>query len=85
MMARGRALVATSVGGVPEMIEDHVSGLLVPPNDVDALTIALETLVAAPRLQHSLGRAARERASRLFTADRQISEMLDTFQEVFSS
>lgn len=85
MMARGRALVATSVGGVPEMIEDRVSGLLVPPDDVGAMSIALETLVAAPHLQDRLGRAARERASRLFTADRQISEMLDTFQEVFSS
>jgi glycosyltransferase involved in cell wall biosynthesis len=78
-------LVATSVGGVPEMIEDRVSGLLVPPNDVGALSIALETLVTAPRLQDTLGRAARERASRLFAADRQISEMLDTFQEVFSN
>jgi len=85
MMAHGRAVVATRVGGVPEMIEDCVSGLLVPPNDVDALANALETVVAAPPLQDTLGRAARERASRLFTAERQISEMLYMFQNVFSS
>ena len=85
MMARGRAVVATGVGGVPEMIEHGVSGLLVPPNDIDALANALETVVAAPHLQDALGRAARERASRLFTAERQISEMLNTFQDIFST
>jgi glycosyltransferase involved in cell wall biosynthesis len=83
MMARGRAVVATRVGGVPEMIEDRVSGMLVPSNDVDALAAALARLVDAPLVQASLGRAAQERATQMFSADRQISEMLDTFQDVF--
>ena len=83
MMARGRAVVATRVGGVPEMIEDGVSGLLVEAHSVDALANALEKVVNAPSLRDSLGRAARERVSSLFTAERQISEMLQTFQEVF--
>jgi glycosyltransferase involved in cell wall biosynthesis len=84
MMARGCAVVATRAGGIPEVIEDSVSGLLVPPNDVNALADALTRVLASPALQRDLGRAARLRASQLFTAERQVAEMLDTFQDVFS-
>ena len=85
MMVRGRPVVATRVGGIPEVIEDGVSGLLVPPNDVNALAEALTTVLASPELQRSFGRAGQHRASQMFTAERQISEMLDTFESVFST
>jgi glycosyltransferase involved in cell wall biosynthesis len=84
MMARGRAVIATRVGGVPEMIEHGVSGWLVPPNDAAALAEAIATVASSPVLQANLGRAARERASRLFTADEQIRQLLDTFESAFS-
>jgi glycosyltransferase involved in cell wall biosynthesis len=84
MMVRGRAVVASRVGAIPEIIEHGVSGLLVPPRDAGALADALTTVLSSPELQTNLGRAARRRASSLFTAERQISEMLDTFQDVFS-
>jgi glycosyltransferase involved in cell wall biosynthesis len=83
MMVRGRAVVASSVGGVPEVIEDGVSGILVAPNDVDALAKAITRVLASQSEQDALGTAARARASRLFTAERQISAMLETFQDVF--
>jgi glycosyltransferase involved in cell wall biosynthesis len=85
MMARGSAVVASRVGGIPEVIEDSVSGLLVPPNDVDALADALTRVLASPQLQNDLGREARRRASETFTAERQVSEMLATFQEAFTT
>lgn len=84
MMARGRTVIATRVGGVPEMIEHGVSGLLVPPNDVTALAEAIATVAGSPVLQDNLGRAARERASRLFTADEQIRQLLETFESALS-
>jgi glycosyltransferase involved in cell wall biosynthesis len=65
------------------MIEDGVSGLLVEPNDPDALAKAIERVVSSRALRDTLGRAARERVANLFTAERQISEMLVTFQDVF--
>ena len=83
MMARARAVVATRVGGVPEMIENDVSGILVPGADVDALAAALGRVLASPELQDSLGRAAQERASRLFTAKQQIEQLLGAFEDVF--
>lgn len=85
MMVRGRPVVATRVGGIPEIIEDGVSGLLVPPSNVSALAEALTRVLGSPQLQNDLGRAAQQRASRLFTAERQVSEMLDTFRDVFST
>lgn len=83
MMARGRAVVATRVGGVPEVIEDGVSGLLVSGGDIDALARAIARLLDSPNLRNTLGRAAQERASRLFTANRQIEELLGTFEDAF--
>ncbi len=60
-MAAGKAIVATRVGGIPELIEDRVQGLLVPPGNVDALAGAIRDLLRDPRLREELGRRARER------------------------
>jgi glycosyltransferase involved in cell wall biosynthesis len=56
----GATIVATSVGGVPQVITDGVNGLLVPPGDPDALANAVARLVDDPALADRLGRAARE-------------------------
>jgi glycosyltransferase involved in cell wall biosynthesis len=82
MMARGRAVIATRVGGIPEIIESDVSGVLVPPNDIDSLAAAMTRVLSSEKLQRDLGEQAIFRA-RLFSFDRQISEMLATFQDVF--
>ncbi|MBI4003951.1 MAG: glycosyltransferase [Candidatus Omnitrophica bacterium] len=60
-MAAGCPIVATAVGGVPELITDHETGLLVPPGDVDALAEAIATLCADRVLAARLGQAAKER------------------------
>jgi glycosyltransferase involved in cell wall biosynthesis len=60
-MAAGKAIVATRVGGVSELIEDRAQGLLVPPRDVNALACAIGELLRDPRLREELGRRARER------------------------
>ncbi len=67
---RGLPIVATRVGGVPELLEDAVSGMLVPPADPGALACALVAcLVDTPRAR-SLGRHAAERARRLFAPEK---------------
>lgn len=52
-------VVGTAVDGVPEMFTDTVSGLLVPPGDMDALTRALDTLISDPALRRKMGDAGR--------------------------
>jgi glycosyltransferase involved in cell wall biosynthesis len=61
--------VSTRVGGIPEVVEDGVSGVLVPFGDVDGLAKALNKLIAEPEQRAALGRAARRRALEHFSAD----------------
>ena len=61
--------VATRVGGIPEVVADGVTGILVPFGDVDALARAVETLIADPAHRAELGRAARQRALKFFSAE----------------
>ena len=58
-MAAGCAVVATSVGGVPDVVEAEVSGLLVPSRDAEALGAALVRLASAPELRATMGAAGR--------------------------
>jgi glycosyltransferase involved in cell wall biosynthesis len=61
--------ISTRVGGIPEVVEDGRSGLLVPPGDVDALAGALEALIHDEPRRRALGRAAEARARERFSAD----------------
>jgi glycosyltransferase involved in cell wall biosynthesis len=63
-MAAGRPVVATRVGGVPEIVADGVTGRLVEPDRADALAMALEALLADRPLAQRLGRAAADFAAR---------------------
>jgi glycosyltransferase involved in cell wall biosynthesis len=60
--AFGKPVVATAVGGIPEMIEDGRTGCLVPPRDTARLADAVVRLLNDPELRHEMGRRAREKA-----------------------
>lgn len=68
-MASHLPVVSTTVTGIPEMVENEVSGLLVEPADESALAAAIARLSADPELRRQMGQAGRERAERLFTFD----------------
>jgi alpha-maltose-1-phosphate synthase len=61
-MACGCAVVASAVGGIPEVVADGVTGLLVPPGDEAALAAAVNALIRHPGRAASLGARGRERA-----------------------
>ena len=63
-MAAGLPVVATRIPGYVEVVEDGVTGILVPPNDADAVAGACERILADPSLAGRLGAAAAERARR---------------------
>jgi glycosyltransferase involved in cell wall biosynthesis len=69
-MAAGLPIVGAAVGGIPELVEDGVNGLLFTPGDVDALAGHLDELLSDVELRARMGRASRERAERLFDVSR---------------
>ncbi|HOY66940.1 MAG TPA: glycosyltransferase family 4 protein [Candidatus Ozemobacteraceae bacterium] len=68
-MATGKPVVATTVGVIPEIVQDGAQGLLVPPRDPIALAGALRNLVTNPLLRNRMGRAARDHAVANFNLD----------------
>ena len=68
-MSFGCPSVATHVGGIPEVVQDGVSGVLVDSADAASLACAVENLIADPACRAALGRAARHRARERFSAD----------------
>ncbi|MFI5370538.1 MAG: glycosyltransferase family 4 protein [Candidatus Eisenbacteria bacterium] len=78
-MARGRPVVASAVGGVPETNEDGVHGRLVPAGDADALATALEELQRRPDVARQLGARAAERVRQRYTWAR----VIEAFEAVY--
>jgi L-malate glycosyltransferase len=74
-MADGLPVVATSVGGLPEVVEDGQTGYLVPPSNVTALSKRLRLLILDPKRRRAMGAAGRERACNHFSADRMVAEI----------
>jgi glycosyltransferase involved in cell wall biosynthesis len=68
-MAHGLCVVASDVGGIPELVEDGRCGFLVPPDDVEALVAALRKVLTDDALRGALGAAARQRALEEFDVD----------------
>lgn len=68
-MRHGLPVVASRVGGIPEVIRDGVDGLLVAPGSVEELARAIQTLAQDPALTRAMGSSARERYEREFTLD----------------
>src|SRR5215216_610232 len=66
-MACETAVVASAVGGIPEVVEDGVTGLLAPPADPEALATAVNELLADPERARRLGMAGRQRAVEQFS------------------
>ena len=74
-MASGVPAVATSVGGIPELVEAGVTGRLVPPGDIAALAAAMEGLIADRGERGRMAMASRAVAETRFAAPRMVSEL----------
>jgi glycosyltransferase involved in cell wall biosynthesis len=74
--AAGVPLVATAVGGTPEVVADNETGFLVPPGSPDAIAMKVGQLLRDPRLRTRMGSAGRERMRALFTFDAQAAAYL---------
>lgn len=80
-MAFGIPVVSTHISGIPELIEDGVTGLLVPPRDPEALAEALECLIRQPAFTAQLARAARAHVMQHFDVRRNTERLGAVFKE----
>jgi len=81
-MAVGLPVISTALGGVPEMVRDGFTGLLVPDRQPVALADALAKVLADQRLARSLGEAGRQRAAELFAIDKSAEALSALFQQI---
>lgn len=83
--ACGVPALATAVGGTPEVVEDGVTGLLVPPGDATAVASALDRLLQDTRSAACLGAAARRRIEERFSLARQVDGLVSLWSGVAAS
>lgn len=81
-MARALPVVATRVGGVPEVVEDGRTGILVEPEDVTALAGAIDWLAQDPSRREAMGSAGARRAAELFDPEAIASRLIALYAEV---
>lgn len=87
-MASGLPCIATSVGGIPEWIEDRTTGILIPPGSPEAVAEAILTLAADPVLRSSIGITAREFVIRngqwdtlMAQAEKDYQSLIETYRQ----
>ena len=79
-MAASLPVVATAVGGTPEVVVDGETGLLVPPRDPAALAQAIEHLLHDPALRRKMSLAGRERVERHFTIEQTVAQTVALYE-----
>jgi glycosyltransferase involved in cell wall biosynthesis len=83
-MAAGRAVVASNVGGIPEAVEDGKTGILVPPQDAQALAKAVAFLLDNPEQAREMGQAGRRRAEQLFDEKKMIDRICSLYEQLLN-
>jgi glycosyltransferase involved in cell wall biosynthesis len=82
-MAAGKPVVATTVSGVPEVVEHGVTGFLAPPKKVEQLATHVVTLLRDSVLAQKMGQAGRHRIEKCFTLDQMTARLTDLYHELY--
>lgn len=80
--AVGLPVIATTIGGIPEIVEDDVTGILVPPNDPKSLAEAIIKLASDVKLRRKMGEAGRKRALENFRWEDNLKEMIRLYKQL---
>jgi len=81
-MALGKPVVATNVGGIPEVVEDSLNGSLVSPGDSVALAEAIIRLLKDKELRHRMGVEGRRRIDERFSAEKMVNRIEDIYRSI---
>jgi colanic acid/amylovoran biosynthesis glycosyltransferase len=84
-MAMGLPVISTRHGGIPELVEDGVSGFLVPERDVEAIATKLEFLIEHSEVWQSMGKTGRAQVEAKYDMDKLNDELIEIYQQVLDS
>ena len=84
-LASGLPVIATSVGGAPDIIQHLENGYLIPPDDVDALKLALQTLLSDSALRARLGENGRRRVASAFSLELVADRLAGLYRALLTS
>jgi glycosyltransferase involved in cell wall biosynthesis len=79
-MALRKPVVASNVGGIPEVVKDGVTGYLVPPKDPEALAEKILLLLHHPQIAADLGKSGQKRVQRAFSLEQMIQEYQSLYE-----
>jgi len=80
-MACSRPVVATRAGGIPEAVDDQVTGIIVPPHDEDALAGGIVRLLKSSDLRNQFGQAGRQRVIESFSVERLVEGTASVYEQ----
>jgi len=83
-MAAGKPVVATAVGGTPELVVPGETGLLVPPQDPEALALACQQMLENPARALAMGQAGRRRIENFFSIEKMVRDTENIYQRLLS-
>ena len=83
-MACGTPIVATAVSGIPEQIEDGITGFLIPPGDPQAMADRILKLLTDQELHNRIARRAAEVARERFDLDRQVKDYISWYEKIIT-
>jgi glycosyltransferase involved in cell wall biosynthesis len=80
--ASGKPVIASNVGGIPEMVDDGVNGFLFQIGDTVALTDRIRRLIHDPALRREMGQRGREKAEEIYNRNRHYERIMEVYGEV---
>ncbi|WP_285164560.1 N-acetyl-alpha-D-glucosaminyl L-malate synthase BshA [Shewanella goraebulensis] len=83
-MACGVPTVSSNVDGIPEVVDEGVTGFMLPPEDANGMAVAISHILANSDYQHQLGQAGRERAMSQFNTEVKINQYLDCYHQTLA-
>lgn len=85
IMACGLPVIATKVGGIPEIVVDGETGLLIEPNNPHELAMAIEKLLDFPDLRKRMGKAGRKRVVEKFSWEKHLEHLIEIYRKMTNS
>jgi len=83
-MACGKPVIATNVSGIPEIIVDHQTGILIPPKDSNAIVQAIFQMLENPKKMKMMGKMSRKRVEEEFNLKKQVNSFIELYEKMLS-